>query len=1003
MAKNIVNLTVDGSSYIHRPFGTCDTAAGTAAKVVSCTDFTLATGATILVKFTNANSASSPTLNVNGTGAKNVYYRGAALASSLYYWGAKDIVEFYYDGTQWNLLDVSNSNTTYSSLKNPKAITIQGNGTTSFTYDGSAAKTLNIKAGSNITIGSDTSGNITINGTANTTYSAMTGATSSAAGKSGLVPAPAAGNQSKFLRGDGTWVTPTNTTYSVVGAKDSTGLVKNGSSVTDASGYTACPIVGGIPYYKDTNTTYSLSSLGIGNVKNYDQSKAITTITRSGTTFTYTCLDGTTGTFTQQDNNTTYSAGTGISISSNKITNTGVRAVATGSANGTISVNTNGTAADVAVKGLGSAAYTASSAYAPAEHTHSYAGSSSAGGAATSANKVNSSLTLKIKSGSTEGTDLYTFNGSAAKTLDIKAGSNITLTAAAGSLTIAATNTTYSAGTGISLSSGAFSLATSGVTKGSYGPSANASPSHSGTFSVPYLTVDKYGRVTAVSTKTITLPASGNTDTKVSISAVAPTSATSYYPTMYTATSGTGVTLSGNGGIVSTILKGTTSAAGYNILTLGNSTATGTANNMYGALRLYSEKSSYHQLKGANTTSAITHTLPATTGIILNSGTTSFTQTLTSGIKIGAIKINGTSKDIYGVSKISQLENDANYIQDDVIANGVYAVTTDDQLIDYHNADANCIGVAIIAGSRRFMIPKIDAPLTFTDPSAFYYIHENIDLPLINYSTVDGTNGGGNTIEEDNSSVSSDFTTWTEGALSDFNGRKNTEIITSSFDYSSDDSIYMEDMGFAISIFNRSNEHSSMVSGNEGKHDWYIPSCGQLGIMSLFFNEINEALSNIGGNALQEGTFYWSSTEHDESSAWGIQLSDRMIDIDDKDAEHYIRYVRDLSITVRERISTLEINKADRIPIIDYQTTGGAYELVPNVYYKWGNVSSLTLTLANPIANIYNEYMFEFVSGSSATSLTLPNTVKWVSTPNIEINKTYQCSIVNNIGILIGV
>ena len=48
----------------------------------------------------------------------------------------------------------------------------------------------------------------------NTTYSNMTAATSSAAGKAGLVPAPAAGAQAKFLRGDGTWQTPTNTTYS---------------------------------------------------------------------------------------------------------------------------------------------------------------------------------------------------------------------------------------------------------------------------------------------------------------------------------------------------------------------------------------------------------------------------------------------------------------------------------------------------------------------------------------------------------------------------------------------------------------------------------------------------------------------------------------------------------------------------------------------------------------------------------------------------------------------
>lgn len=45
----------------------------------------------------------------------------------------------------------------------------------------------------------------------NTTYSDMTGATSSAAGTHGLVPAPASGKQSSFLRGDGTWAVPTDT------------------------------------------------------------------------------------------------------------------------------------------------------------------------------------------------------------------------------------------------------------------------------------------------------------------------------------------------------------------------------------------------------------------------------------------------------------------------------------------------------------------------------------------------------------------------------------------------------------------------------------------------------------------------------------------------------------------------------------------------------------------------------------------------------------------------
>ena len=52
-------------------------------------------------------------------------------------------------------------------------------------------------------------------------------------------------------------------------------------------------------------------------------------------------------------------------------------------------------------------------------HTHNYAGSSSAGGAATSANKVNQSLKVQLNGGTTEGTNQFTFNGSAAKTINI--------------------------------------------------------------------------------------------------------------------------------------------------------------------------------------------------------------------------------------------------------------------------------------------------------------------------------------------------------------------------------------------------------------------------------------------------------------------------------------------------------------------------------------------------------------------------------------------------------
>lgn len=73
-------------------------------------------------------------------------------------------------------------------------------------------------------------------------------------------------------------------------------------------------------------------------------------------------------------------------------------------------------------------------------------------------------------------------------------------------------------------------LPASGATAGSYGPSANASPAHSGTFSVPYITVNAKGQVTAISTKTITLPASGNTDAKVKQSE---TTTNSYRPIVF--------------------------------------------------------------------------------------------------------------------------------------------------------------------------------------------------------------------------------------------------------------------------------------------------------------------------------------------------------------------------------------------------------------------------------------------------------------------------------------
>jgi hypothetical protein len=97
------------------PYGVCGTAAATAAKTVTVSNFSLETGATVIVKFTNNNTASSPTLNVNSTGAKPIYRYGSTAtgtSQTTTAWRAGAVQMFIYDGTGW-IRDYW-SNTTYT-------------------------------------------------------------------------------------------------------------------------------------------------------------------------------------------------------------------------------------------------------------------------------------------------------------------------------------------------------------------------------------------------------------------------------------------------------------------------------------------------------------------------------------------------------------------------------------------------------------------------------------------------------------------------------------------------------------------------------------------------------------------------------------------------------------------------------------------------------------------------------------------------------------------------
>jgi hypothetical protein len=88
--------------------------------------------------------------------------------------------------------------------------------------------------------------------------------------------------------------------------------------------------------------------------------------------------------------------------------------------------------------------------------------------------------------------------------------------------------------------------------------------------------------------------------------------------------------------------------------------------------------------------------------------------------------------------------------------------------------------------------------------------------------------------------------------------------------------------------------------------------------------------------------------------------------------------------------------------VVDWGTTYTA-TIVPNKYNLWGTLTSantLAITLGSTTSGIMNNFMFEFKTGASVPTFSTISGVTWVgSTPTLAINKTYQFSIVNGIGV----
>ena len=99
-----ITITVDeaGRISLGTQLATCSTAAATAAKTVSVSNFSLAAGRTINVLFTSVNTAANPTLNVSGTGAKPITCYGIPVEVGALAQG--QVYTLIYSGSQWQII-----------------------------------------------------------------------------------------------------------------------------------------------------------------------------------------------------------------------------------------------------------------------------------------------------------------------------------------------------------------------------------------------------------------------------------------------------------------------------------------------------------------------------------------------------------------------------------------------------------------------------------------------------------------------------------------------------------------------------------------------------------------------------------------------------------------------------------------------------------------------------------------------------------------------------------
>lgn len=84
---------------------------------------------------------------------------------------------------------------------------------------------------------------------------------------------------------------------------------------------------------------------------------------------------------------------------------------------------------------------------------------------------------------------------------------------------------------------------------------------------------------------------------------------------------------------------------------------------------------------------------------------------------------------------------------------------------------------------------------------------------------------------------------------------------------------------------------------------------------------------------------------------------------------------------------------------VSHGTGDTTFALTPNTFHVWDEVASLDLSFGTETIGVANEYLFQFTSGATATTLTLPDGLKWANdaAPTIAENMIYQISVLKGL------